>query len=287
MVGGAWPQGRGRRGGGSLTPLGPLRPSPQMWTSARLAGAASTGSVPTRMVGTRACAPTASCWTHPAAAASVSHPEGPRRGPSPRCAPRPIPAHPGPFLSLNTPRSAKTPRSLIIATSDFLDLLQPFLRTPCCLQIPSLPSAPPGPQTPSPPLTRTSSDPEIRLGLSHSDSQTSPESPSNPPNLPWIPHLADPLASQTLSEMFLPHTLAQHVISEAKGPCFRVLRDGGCSLPILRNITKQICCCSRVGKAWGRGCQLCPPFGSGERLRPRPPLDLTRTLSTLGPAPRL
>ncbi|VFV38979.1 latent-transforming growth factor [Lynx pardinus] len=54
----------------------------------------------------------------------------------------------------------------------------------------------------------------------------------------------------------------QHVISEAKGPCFRVLRDGGCSLPILRNITKQICCCSRVGKAWGRGCQLCPPFGS-------------------------
>lgn len=57
---------------------------------------------------------------------------------------------------------------------------------------------------------------------------------------------------------------AQHVISEAKGPCFRVLRDGGCSLPILRNITKQICCCSRVGKAWGRGCQLCPPYGSGE-----------------------
>ena len=58
------------------------------------------------------------------------------------------------------------------------------------------------------------------------------------------------------------------MISEAKGPCFRVLRDGGCSLPILRNITKQICCCSRVGKAWGRGCQLCPPFGSGECLLP-------------------
>ncbi|XP_060041921.1 latent-transforming growth factor beta-binding protein 4 isoform X2 [Erinaceus europaeus] len=56
--------------------------------------------------------------------------------------------------------------------------------------------------------------------------------------------------------------ISQHVISEAKGPCFRVLRDGGCSLPILRNITKQICCCSRVGKAWGHGCQLCPPFGS-------------------------
>uniref|UniRef100_A0A4X2M4R0 Latent-transforming growth factor beta-binding protein 4 n=1 Tax=Vombatus ursinus TaxID=29139 RepID=A0A4X2M4R0_VOMUR len=56
--------------------------------------------------------------------------------------------------------------------------------------------------------------------------------------------------------------ISQHVISEAKGPCFRVLRAGGCSLPILRNITKQICCCSRVGKAWGHSCQLCPPFGS-------------------------
>ncbi|XP_063168220.1 latent-transforming growth factor beta-binding protein 4 [Candoia aspera] len=56
--------------------------------------------------------------------------------------------------------------------------------------------------------------------------------------------------------------ISHHVISEVKGPCFRVLRDGGCSLPILRNITKQICCCSRVGKAWGRGCERCPPFGS-------------------------
>ncbi|XP_034974403.1 latent-transforming growth factor beta-binding protein 4 isoform X2 [Zootoca vivipara] len=56
--------------------------------------------------------------------------------------------------------------------------------------------------------------------------------------------------------------ISHHVISEAKGPCFRVLRDGGCSLPILRNITKQICCCSRVGKAWGHACERCPPFGS-------------------------
>ncbi|KAH0631466.1 hypothetical protein JD844_005798 [Phrynosoma platyrhinos] len=56
--------------------------------------------------------------------------------------------------------------------------------------------------------------------------------------------------------------ISHHVISEAKGPCFRVLRDGGCSLPILRNITKQICCCSRVGKAWGHGCERCPTFGS-------------------------
>ncbi|XP_060549721.1 latent-transforming growth factor beta-binding protein 4 isoform X5 [Pantherophis guttatus] len=56
--------------------------------------------------------------------------------------------------------------------------------------------------------------------------------------------------------------ISHHVISEVKAPCFRVLRDGRCSLPTLRNITKQICCCSRVGKAWGWGCQHCPPFGS-------------------------
>lgn len=61
---------------------------------------------------------------------------------------------------------------------------------------------------------------------------------------------------------------AQTVISEEKGQCFRVLGSGqgssSCSLPILRNITKQICCCSRVGKAWGSQCQRCPYFGSGQ-----------------------
>ncbi|XP_070620461.1 latent-transforming growth factor beta-binding protein 4 isoform X4 [Erythrolamprus reginae] len=56
--------------------------------------------------------------------------------------------------------------------------------------------------------------------------------------------------------------ISHHVISEVRAPCFRVLRDGRCSLPTLRNITQQICCCSRVGKAWGWGCQHCPPFGS-------------------------
>lgn len=60
---------------------------------------------------------------------------------------------------------------------------------------------------------------------------------------------------------------AHIVISEEKGQCFRVLGSGqgpsSCSLPILRNITKQICCCSRVGKAWGADCQRCPYFGSG------------------------
>ncbi|XP_069578756.1 latent-transforming growth factor beta-binding protein 4 [Brachyistius frenatus] len=60
--------------------------------------------------------------------------------------------------------------------------------------------------------------------------------------------------------------ISQSVISEEKGQCYRVLGSGlgrsSCSLPILRNITKQICCCSRVGKAWGHNCQRCPYFGS-------------------------
>ncbi|MGH0129973.1 UNVERIFIED_CONTAM: hypothetical protein FKN15_025834 [Acipenser sinensis] len=54
------------------------------------------------------------------------------------------------------------------------------------------------------------------------------------------------------------------VISESKGQCYRILKTGFCTLPILKNITKQICCCSRVGKAWGRTCERCPPFGSEE-----------------------
>uniref|UniRef100_A0A3B5B9M9 Latent-transforming growth factor beta-binding protein 1 n=1 Tax=Stegastes partitus TaxID=144197 RepID=A0A3B5B9M9_9TELE len=60
--------------------------------------------------------------------------------------------------------------------------------------------------------------------------------------------------------------ISHSVISEEKGQCYRVLGSGlgpsSCSLPILRNITKQICCCSRVGKAWGPDCQRCPYFGS-------------------------
>ncbi|KAM6933363.1 latent-transforming growth factor beta-binding protein 4 [Xenentodon cancila] len=60
--------------------------------------------------------------------------------------------------------------------------------------------------------------------------------------------------------------ISHTVISEEKGQCYRILGSGlspsSCSMPILRNITKQICCCSRVGKAWGPDCQRCPYFGS-------------------------
>uniref|UniRef100_A0A6Q2ZDR1 Latent transforming growth factor beta binding protein 4 n=1 Tax=Esox lucius TaxID=8010 RepID=A0A6Q2ZDR1_ESOLU len=60
--------------------------------------------------------------------------------------------------------------------------------------------------------------------------------------------------------------VSHKVISEDKGQCYRILTSGSgpgsCSVPILRNITKQICCCSRVGKAWGKTCERCPYFGS-------------------------
>ncbi|KAK3570249.1 hypothetical protein QTP86_017124 [Hemibagrus guttatus] len=58
--------------------------------------------------------------------------------------------------------------------------------------------------------------------------------------------------------------ISQKVISEEKDQCFRIVSRGFCSMPILKNITKQICCCSRVGKAWGRKCEACPYFGSVE-----------------------
>ncbi|KAJ7990338.1 hypothetical protein DPEC_G00299260 [Dallia pectoralis] len=60
--------------------------------------------------------------------------------------------------------------------------------------------------------------------------------------------------------------ISHEVISEDKEQCYRILNSGpgagSCSVPILRNITKQICCCSRVGKAWGKSCERCPYFGS-------------------------
>ncbi|XP_059840950.1 latent-transforming growth factor beta-binding protein 4-like isoform X3 [Hypanus sabinus] len=57
--------------------------------------------------------------------------------------------------------------------------------------------------------------------------------------------------------------ISQQVISPTRGPCYRIWRSGFCSLPVVQNITKQICCCSRVGKAWGPNCQRCPSLGTG------------------------
>lgn len=54
------------------------------------------------------------------------------------------------------------------------------------------------------------------------------------------------------------HCVSDKAVSVAKDVCYRSTSDGTCSLPLPQQITKQICCCSRVGKAWGSSCQRCP-----------------------------
>uniref|UniRef100_A0A8P4FWM1 Latent transforming growth factor beta binding protein 2 n=1 Tax=Dicentrarchus labrax TaxID=13489 RepID=A0A8P4FWM1_DICLA len=51
-------------------------------------------------------------------------------------------------------------------------------------------------------------------------------------------------------------------VSVQRAFCYRSVSAGTCSLPLAQHITKQICCCSRVGKAWGAGCNRCPLPGS-------------------------
>ncbi|TMS21110.1 Latent-transforming growth factor beta-binding protein 2, partial [Larimichthys crocea] len=58
------------------------------------------------------------------------------------------------------------------------------------------------------------------------------------------------------------HCVSDKAVSNQKGFCYRSLSAGTCSLPLAQQITKQICCCSRVGKAWGAGCDRCPLPGS-------------------------
>ncbi|KAJ8288856.1 hypothetical protein COCON_G00015150 [Conger conger] len=54
------------------------------------------------------------------------------------------------------------------------------------------------------------------------------------------------------------HCVSDKAISDKKGVCYRSTPAGTCSLPLAQHITKQICCCSRVGKAWGPACERCP-----------------------------
>ncbi|XP_062379524.1 latent-transforming growth factor beta-binding protein 2-like [Sardina pilchardus] len=54
------------------------------------------------------------------------------------------------------------------------------------------------------------------------------------------------------------HCVSDKAVSVVKDFCYRSTSDGTCSLPLPQHITKQICCCSRVGKAWGSSCQRCP-----------------------------
>uniref|UniRef100_A0A3Q2QVD3 Latent-transforming growth factor beta-binding protein 1 n=1 Tax=Fundulus heteroclitus TaxID=8078 RepID=A0A3Q2QVD3_FUNHE len=58
------------------------------------------------------------------------------------------------------------------------------------------------------------------------------------------------------------HCVSDKAVSDHRASCYRSVSSGMCSLPLVNHITKQICCCSRVGKAWGDGCDRCPLPGS-------------------------
>lgn len=58
------------------------------------------------------------------------------------------------------------------------------------------------------------------------------------------------------------HCVSDKAVSEVQGLCYRSLIGVTCSLPLAQRITKQICCCSRVGRAWGNKCERCPLPGS-------------------------
>ncbi|XP_072545252.1 latent-transforming growth factor beta-binding protein 2-like [Salminus brasiliensis] len=54
------------------------------------------------------------------------------------------------------------------------------------------------------------------------------------------------------------HCVSDKAVSMEKASCYRSVSAGTCSLSLSMRITKQICCCSRVGKAWGPNCERCP-----------------------------
>ncbi|KAF6351731.1 latent transforming growth factor beta binding protein 2 [Rhinolophus ferrumequinum] len=56
--------------------------------------------------------------------------------------------------------------------------------------------------------------------------------------------------------------VSDKAVSMQQGLCYRSLGPGICALPLAQRITKQICCCSRVGKAWGSKCEKCPLPGT-------------------------
>uniref|UniRef100_A0A3P8N9S3 Latent-transforming growth factor beta-binding protein 2 n=1 Tax=Astatotilapia calliptera TaxID=8154 RepID=A0A3P8N9S3_ASTCA len=58
------------------------------------------------------------------------------------------------------------------------------------------------------------------------------------------------------------HCVSDKAVSDQRAPCYRSVSAATCSLPLTNHLTKQICCCSRVGKAWGAGCDRCPLPGS-------------------------
>jgi hypothetical protein len=79
---------------------------------------------------------------------------------------------------------------------------------------------------------------------------------------------------------------ADKAVSMQQGLCYRSLGSGTCTLPLVHRITKQICCCSRVGKAWGSTCEQCPLPGTGNptlRAQPWPSKSVTTSPAWIGP----
>ncbi|XP_053132852.1 latent-transforming growth factor beta-binding protein 2 isoform X3 [Hemicordylus capensis] len=58
------------------------------------------------------------------------------------------------------------------------------------------------------------------------------------------------------------HCISDKAVSTELGLCYRSAVREACTLPLNQRITKQICCCSRVGKGWGGNCEKCPLPGS-------------------------
>lgn len=88
------------------------------------------------------------------------------------------------------------------------------------------------------------------------------------------PGLPSPLPLATCPSPPAVCVAADKAVSMQQGLCYRLLGPGTCALPLAQRITKQICCCSRVGKAWGSKCETCPLPGTGNLLSPsqhRPP----------------
>lgn len=65
---------------------------------------------------------------------------------------------------------------------------------------------------------------------------------------------------------------ADKAVSVEQASCYRSILPGSCSHPLAQKITKQICCCSRVGKAWGLACERCPLPDTGMSLSLLPEL---------------
>ncbi|TKC45008.1 hypothetical protein EI555_008228 [Monodon monoceros] len=76
------------------------------------------------------------------------------------------------------------------------------------------------------------------------------------------PPTAFPLPLATCPSPPAVSVAADKAISMQQGLCYRLLGPGTCTLPLAQQITKQICCCSRVGKAWGSKCEKCPLPGT-------------------------